>query len=206
MREPGLNEGGGASPATATTGETTRRARLDRLRLAGIVVVAAGGWAWGAWEHFVVAPRTQDIARITYTLDLVDRFDDTEAHKAYVQLAADMKPWWDQIEDLQRRIQTANADDAREALIAERDASLLAFVRDRGLAPKIDLLVHSFDEFIRCLDTRVCDQEVLDKAIGIDVKRIYRTFRPYILMKRAAGGTDAGYGRELEDLFFRLLG
>jgi hypothetical protein len=176
------------------------------LRIGAVALVAAGGWVWGAWEHFVAAPRTRDVARITYTLDLIDRFDDTEGHKAYIQLATDMKPWWDQIEDLQRRIQAASGDEAREVLIAERDVSLLTFIKERDLAPRIDLLMHAFDEFGRCLDTAVCDQEVLDKAIGIDVKRLYRTFRPYILMRRANGGGDATYGKDLEDLFFRFLG
>ncbi len=176
------------------------------FRIGAIVLMAVGGWAWGAWEHFVAAPRIRDVARVTYTLDLIDRFDDTEAHKVYVQLATDMKPWWDQIEDLQRRIQATPGDEAREALITERDASLLTFIKDRDLAPRIDLLILAFDEFVRCLDTAVCDQEVLDKAIGIDVKRIYRTFRPYILMRRSNGGADATYGKDLEDLFFRVLG
>ncbi len=184
----------------------TERGAVFWAKAGAIGLVAAAGWAWGAWEHFVAAPHSRDVARITYSLTLVDRFDGGEAHRAYVQLAADMKPWWDQIDDLQRRIQAAVADDAREALIAERDASLLGFIRDRGLAPKIDLLVRSFDEFLRCLDTAVCDQDVLDKALGIDVKRIYRTFRPYILAKRSSGGSDATFGKELEDLFFRLLG
>ncbi|MDK9697538.1 MAG: hypothetical protein OEL76_14225 [Siculibacillus sp.] len=175
-------------------------------KVAAIVAVSLGGWTWGAWEHFVAAPLTRDVVRITYTLDLIDRFDDTEGHRAYVQLASDMKPWWDQIEDLQRRIQAAPGDDAREALIAERDASLVAFIRDKGLAPRIDLLIGAFDDFVRCLDTSVCDQDVIDKAIGIDVKRIYRTFRPYLLARRAAGGEAANYGKNLEDLFFRLLG
>ena len=176
------------------------------IRAGAIAAVALGGWGWAAWEHFVAAPRIRDVARVTYTLGLIDRFDDTAAHKAYVQLASDMKPWWDQIEDLQRRIQAAPGDEVREALIAERDASLVGFIKDRDLAPRIDLLIGAFDEFVRCLDTATCDQEVLDKAIGIDVKRIYRTFRPYILMRRAAGGADATYGKDLEDLFFRVLG
>ena len=182
------------------------RGRRSWVVTAVIAAFALGGWAWGAWEHFVAAPRTQNIIRITYTLDLIDRFDDTEAHKAYVQLASDMKPWWDRIEDLQRRIQATPGDDAREALIAERDASLLAFIEEQNLGPKIDLLTGAFDEFVRCLDTAVCDLDVLDKAIGIDVKRIYRTYRPYILMKRAAGGGGAIYAKELEELFFRFLG
>lgn len=197
---------GSRSREAETPAPPDRPAGRRWLRSAAIGIFALAGWAWGFWEHFVVSPQTQDLARITYSLGLVDRFDDTEAHKVYVQLAADMKPWWDSIDGLQRRLQAAATDESREALIAERDASLLAFIRDRGLAPKIDLLVHSFDEFLRCLDTRVCDQDVLDKAIGIDVKRIFRTFRPYILMKRANGGADATYGKELEELFFRFVG
>lgn len=175
-------------------------------RTALVVGLGLGGWAWGAYEHFVVSPRGQDVARITYALDLVDKFDDTPAHRAYVELAFDMKPWWDSIEDLQRQIQAATADDARDALIARRDASLLAFIHEHGLEKKIDLLIGSFDTFVRCLDTNVCDPDVLDKAIGIDVKRIYRTYRPYILARRAAGGESATYGKDLEDLFFRFIG
>lgn len=184
----------------------SRRWSASWLRNALLAGMALAGWAWGAWEHFVAAPRLQDVARVTYSLALVDRFDDTAAHRAYVQLASDMKPWWDEIDDLQRRIQGASSDEVREALIAERDVSLLAFIRGRDLAPRVDVLVHSFDEFLRCIDTGVCDQDVLDKAIGIDVRRIYRTFRPYILSRRNAGGEDATYGKELEELFFRFLG
>lgn len=184
----------------------SRRRWTRRLRDASLAGVALAGWGWGAWEHFVATPRIQDVARVTYSLALVDRFDDTEAHRVYVRLASDMKPWWDEIDDLQRRIQGATSDEAREALIAERDVSLLAFIRSRDLPPKIDVLIHSFDEFLRCLDTQVCDQDVLDKAIGIDVRRIYRTFRPYILSRRNGGGEDATYGKELEELFFRFLG
>jgi hypothetical protein len=176
------------------------------MRWGVIALVALGGWGWAAWEHFVLSPAQQDVALVTYSLALVDRFDDTEAHRTYVQLASDMKPWWDSIDGLQRRIQTAATDEVREALIAERDASLVAFIKERGLGSKIDLLIHAFDEFLRCLDTRVCDQEVLDRAIGIDVKRIYRTFRPYILMRRNGGGADAEFGKDLEELFFRLIG
>lgn len=201
-----MRQGDGAS-AVGGGSETSSGNRVRTAARVGVIAVfALAGWGWGAWEHFVVAPHVKDLARVTYTLDLVDRFDDTEAHRAYIQLALDMKPWWDQIEDLQRRIQSTTADDAREALIAERDASLLAFIREHQLAPRIDVLVRSFDEFIRCLDTRVCDLDVLDKAMGIDVKRIYRTFRPYILARRAQGGADATYGKELEELFFRFIG
>jgi len=185
-------------------GASIRGRWIAAARWSALAVVALGGWVWGAWEHFVAAPSNEEVARVTFSLAMVDRFEDTEAHRAYVQLAGDMKPWWEEIDPLQHRIQTATTDEAREALITERDASLLAFIQDRGLTPKVDLLVRSFDEFLRCLDTRVCDRDVLDKAIGIDVKRIYRTFRPYILSRRAAG--DAGYGKELEELFFRFLG
>lgn len=176
-------------------------------RIGLVAAVALGGWGWGAWEHFVMRPRIEDITRITFTLGLVDRFDDTDAHRAYVQLASDMKPWWDQIDELQRRIQAATSDEAREPLIAERDASLITFIRDHGLTAKTDLLIRSFDEFTRCLNTGVCDPDVLDKAISIDVKRIYRTFRPYMLMKRGDGKVeDKDFGKELEDLFFRFVG
>lgn len=196
-----------SSTSLLPTSAPRRWLRSAPLRGTVIAAVAAAGWGWGAWEHFVVNPRAQDIARITYTLDLVDRFDDAEAHKAYVQLASDMKPWWDSIEDLQRRIQAAPGDDIRDQLIAERDASLLVFVRDHDLEPRIDLLIGSFDEFTRCLNAKVCDQDVLDKAIGIDVRRIYRTYRPYILAKRTSGRpADHDFGRDLEDLFFRFVG
>jgi hypothetical protein len=189
-----------------SAGRAWRRLVGGWPRAALAVGLALGGWAWGAYEHFVVAPRGQDLARITYTLDLVDKFDDTPAHRAYVELAFDMKPWWDSIEDLQRELQASTTDDARDALIARRDASLLTFIQDHGLEKKIDPLIGSFDTFVRCLDTNVCDPDVLDKAIGIDVKRIYRTYRPYILMRRAAGGEGASYGKSIEDLFFRFIG
>ena len=192
-------------PAEFGEERSARRGPAFWARAGAIVVVSLAGWAWGAWEHFVATPHSRDVARATYSLTLVDRFADGEAHRAYVQLASDMKPWWDRIEDLQRRIQATTADEAREALIAERDASLLGFIDERGLGPKIDRLVRSFDEFLRCLDTEVCDQDVLDKAIGIDVKRIYRTFRPYILAKRNGGNGDPAFGKELEELFFRFL-
>ncbi|TBW34508.1 hypothetical protein EYW49_18145 [Siculibacillus lacustris] len=184
--------------------------RLDTgrvLRIAAVVVVALGGWAWGAWQHFVVLPRSADIARIGTALDLVDRFVDTPAHVAYVQLADDMKPWWDQIDDLQRRIQAEGDDGVRDGLIAERDASLVAFVREHRLGDKIDLLIGSFDEFTRCLDTARCDEDTIARAISIDVKRIYRTYRPYILHRRGDGRPeDRDYGHHLEDLYFRLVG
>lgn len=212
LRWPLLRQAASAAPVSdpivsddaARGSSELRRGRLQRFRLVGVIVLASGGWLWGAWEHFVAAPGSRDVARVTLSLDMVDRFADTEAHRVYVQLAADMKPWWESIDDLQRRIQAAPNEEARDALIAERDASLLAYVHDHGLERKLDLLISSFDDFVRCLDTGACDQDILDKSIGIDVRRIYRTFRPYILMKR--GGGDPRFGKDLEDLFFRFLG
>jgi hypothetical protein len=172
-----------------------------------IGAVAAGGWGWGAYEHFVLRPASADAARIGTTLDLVDRFVDTPAHHAYDQLADDLRPWWEQIDELQRKIQSAPDDAGRDAMIAERDASLVRFVGEHGLAPKLDLLIGSFDEFTRCLDTGGCDEETLARAISIDVKRIWRTFRPYVLHRRGNGRPeDRDYGRHLEDLYFRFVG
>lgn len=173
----------------------------------GLAVFALGGWVWAAWAHFVEVPRTANTARVTYALDLVDRFADTPAHHAYIELAADMKPWWDAIEDLQRRIQAARTDEERDELIAERDASLVKFVQDQKLAAKVDLLIESFDTFTRCLVAHVCDEEVVAGAIAIDVKRVWRTFRPYILHRRnAPEGAGRSFGRDLEDLYFRFVG
>jgi hypothetical protein len=187
-----------------------RRRPFDGGRIARWVVVCvigAGGWAWGAWEHFVVLPNSADVTRIATSLEVADRFADTPAYRAYLELADDMKPWWDSIDDIQRRIQAATDDDARDALIAERDASLVNFVTDHRLIDKIDLLIGSFDEFTRCLDTSRCDEETIARAISIDVKRIYRTYRPYLLHRRADGRPeDRDYGRHLEDLYFRFVG
>ena len=171
------------------------------------ILVGLGGWAWGAYEHFVRVPAAHDTQRIGTTLDLVDRFYETPAHDAYMQLSDDLKPWWDEIEPIQREIMGAKADDQRDALIARRDASLIAFLDGHALRPRVDLLIQSFDQFTRCLAVGVCDEAILRGAISIDVKRIYRTFRPYILKRRE--GTTAGdkdFGRDLEDLFFRFVG
>ena len=170
-------------------------------------LVAAGGWAWAAWEHFVALPRAMNTAKVAYALQLVDQYDDTPAHLAYVQLSTDLKPWWDEIEPLQRRLQEAKDDETRDGLIAERDASLIVFLRDRGLAAKVDLLVASYDVFNRCLAAAACDDETIQRSIAIDVKRIWRTFRPWILEKRASGkAEDKDFGRPLEDLYFRFVG
>lgn len=188
--------------STGTTGILTV---VRTLPFALMSLVAVTGWSWAAWEHFVRVPTAENTARVAYALDLVDRFDDTAAHKAYVDLATEMKPWWDAIEDLQRRIQNAATDDVRDALITERDTSLISFVESHDLAPKIDLLIGSFDMFTRCLVSSVCDETVVERAIAIDVKRIWRTFRPWVLHRRTNGG-DRAYGRDLEDLYFRYVG
>jgi len=176
-------------------------------RLSAAAILFAGvGWGLAGFEHFVAVPRAENTARVAYALDLVDRFDDTPAHHAYVDLASDMKPWWDEIAALQHRIQTTRDDLARDALITERDASLVAFVESHGLAAKVDLLVGSFDMFTRCLVAEVCDETIVEQAISIDVKRIWRTFRPWVLHRRGASETDRTYGRDLEDLYFRFVG
>jgi len=192
-----------------TAAPATGRPWRDRPwgRIGAVAIFAVGGWALAGWQYFVALPQAANTARVAYALDLVDRFDDTPAHLAYVQLAADMKPWWDSIEDLQRRIQAAESDDARDALIAERDASLIGFVQEHRLADKVDLLIASFDTFTRCIAAEACDGEIVQKAISIDVKRIYRTFRPYILNRRGDGkAEDKDFGRPLEELYFRFVG
>jgi hypothetical protein len=187
--------------------EEGRDATVSWRRITAATIVFAGvGWGLAGFEHFVAVPRAENTARVAYALDLVDRFDDTPAHRAYVELASDMKPWWDEISDLQHRIQTTRDDTARDALITERDASLVAFVESRGLAAKVDLLVGSFDTFTRCLLAAVCDEGIVEQAISIDVKRIWRTFRPWVLHRRGAGEADRAYGRDLEDLYFRFVG
>lgn len=192
--------------ATAHTDRKVERME-PRWMMAGLVLFATAGWGLAAWQHFVALPRAAVTAHVAYALQLVDQFDDTPAHLAYVQLSGDMKPWWDAIEEVQRRIQATTEDEIRDRLIAERDASLVAFVRDHGLAPKVDLLVAAFDVFTRCLAAQVCDAEAVQKAIAIDVKRIWRTFRPWIMERRGSGrAEDRDFGRPLEELYFRFVG
>jgi len=177
-----------------------------RRWMATACFVAATGWAAAGYELLVAVPHAANTARVAYALDLVDRFDDLPAHKAYVELASDMKPWWDAIEDLQHRIQTAADDATRDTLIGERDASLIAFVDGHGLASKVDLLIGSFDAFTRCLVAAVCDEGIVERSISIDVKRIWRTFRPWVMHRRTTPPEDRTYGRDLEDLYFRFVG
>lgn len=181
--------------------------RVNRgpLVLTIVALVGAVGWGFAAWEHFVAVPAAANTARVAFALDLVDRFDDTPAHKAYVELAADMKPWWSAIDALQHRLQAATSDEERDRLIAERDASLVAFIQDKKIAEKVDLLIGSFDTFTRCLAAAVCDGDIVERSISIDVKRIWRTFRPWVQHRREVDG-DRGYGRDLEELYFRFVG
>lgn len=83
---------------------------------------------------------------------------------------------------------------------------LMDFIAQHRLTADIDLLINSFDQFQRCLQIAACDEDALRKSIAVDVKRIYRTFRPYIQTERESGrpGTE-DFGRDLEDLFFRFV-
>ncbi len=183
----------------------TARTAAGPRAVAVVALIGAVGWGLAAWEHFVAVPAAANTARVAFALDLVDRFDDTPAHKAYVELAADMKPWWSAIDGLQHRLQAATSDEERDRLIAERDASLVAFIQDKKIAEKVDLLIGSFDTFTRCLAAAVCDGDIVERSISIDVKRIWRTFRPWVQHRRDVDG-DRAYGRDLEDLYFRFVG
>jgi hypothetical protein len=182
--------------------------RSWRLMLAGLIVtavVACVGWATAGYLYFFALPDIANAHKVAYTLELVDRFSESPAHQVYMQLSDDMKPWWEAIEDMQRQIAATTDDDAREKLISNRDATLIAFIREHYLANRIDMLINAFGSFKHCLDVDACDDDALRKSIAIDVKRIYRTFRPYIEFVRASGkhGADE-FGKDLEGLFFRF--
>lgn len=188
-------------------------ALTERARRYGVVggalaaVLAVGGWGTAAYLYFVSMPAAMNAHKVAFTLELVERFGDSPAHQVYMKLSDDMKPWWDSIEDMQRQIAATTDDAAREKLIARRDETLITFIREHYLSNQIDLLISSFSRFNRCLAVNACDEDTVRKSISIDVKRIYRTFRPYIESVRASGraGTD-DFGRDLEDLFFRFVG
>lgn len=190
-------------PASALTG---RKHTLWQIGGVAAGAVAALGWCTAAYLYFVAMPDAIDAHKVAYTLELVERFGDSPAHQVYMKLSDDMKPWWDSIEETQRQIAATTDESAREKLIAKRDETLIAYIRTHYLANQIDLLINSFSRFNRCLALNACDQDTLKKAISIDVKRIYRTFRPYIESVRASGraGTD-DFGRDLEDLYFRFV-
>ena len=175
-----------------------------RLGLQAALVAAVGGWAAAGYLYFIAMPALVNTHKVAYTLDLIDHFEDSPAHQVYMQLGDDLKPWWDQIEELQRKIASATDDDARAKLISDRDETLIAYLNQRSLTSQTDLLINAFSPFKRCLDVDACDDDVLRKSISIDVKRIYRTFRPYIEAVRSQPGKES-FGRDLEDLFFRFV-
>lgn len=188
---------------------TGRSVTLRPVTFCGLVLIGALGWCWGAYERFVQLPGVNAGQRISTSLQLIDKFAESEAQRSYVKLSEDLKPWWTMIQEEQRRIMAATSDTERETLIARRDELLIAYVRDHELGPSIDLLVDAFDPFERCLTVGACDDETIRKSISIDVKRLYRTFKPYIMAKREAPNLDArdrDFGKGLENLFFRFLG
>jgi hypothetical protein len=193
--------------AVAARGRTLlagRRVAVSPAVLGGLVLVAAIGWGLAVYVHFVQLPKARLHARAATTLELVDRFYDSPAEKAYARLGDTLKPWWDAIEETQRKILAAKSDEEKLPLIQKRDEQLVAFIKERGLSGDVDLIVTSFDQFTRCLRADACDEEILRGTIGIDVRRLYRTFKPWIQAQRDAG--DREYGRPLEDLFFRFVG
>jgi hypothetical protein len=191
--------------------EPARAGRVIVLRPAtalALALFAGGGWAWAAWERFIEVPSAVAGQRITTALEMVDKFSDSDAQRAYLTLSEELKPWWEQIQEQQRKIMAADQDAEREALIARRDELLLDFIRKHDLGTQIELLIDSFDQFDRCLATEACDEDILRKAISIDVKRIYRTFKPFIQSRREAPKAedrDRDFGKGLESLFFRFL-
>jgi hypothetical protein len=174
--------------------------------LAALVLFGIGGWSWGAYERFIEVPAAAALQKVSTTLDLVDRFSDSEAQRAYTRLSDELKAWFDTIEEQQRAIVAAENDAAREPLIAKRDLSLLQFIENRNLAGDIDTLLDGFDGFERCLAANACDEGVLRKSISIDVKRVYRTFKPFILSRREKVPDDKDLGKSLEALYFRFVG
>jgi hypothetical protein len=178
---------------------------LARIGVGATVIAALAGWGAAGYLWFVAIPEVATTHKVAYTLELVDHFGDSPAHDVYMQLGDDMKPWWDQIDALQRQIAATTDDDAREKLIATRDQTLIAFIHEHYLSNRIDMLINAFSPFKRCLDIDACDDDALRKSIAIDVKRIYRTFRPYIEAVRAQPRKD-DFGRDLEALFLRFVG
>jgi hypothetical protein len=193
--------------AFATEGEDARPARAVALRtgaIAGLTAFALLGWCAAGYLQFVELPRARVHTRAAATLELVDRFYDSPAEQAYARLSEALKPWWSAIEETQRKILAAASDEEKTPLIQKRDEDLIAFIRSHRLDGDIDLIVSAFDQFTRCIRADVCDEEILRGTIGIDVRRLYRTFKPWIQSQREAGDRD--YGRPLEELFFRVIG
>lgn len=171
-----------------------------------LVAVAVAGWAAFAFDQAHDAGVASERRRIAYTEDMLDNFAESQANEAYRALSAALKPWWDAIRPLQGRILAAASEEEKSRLIAERDASLVAFVRANRLDGQIAALLGYFERFNRCLQTELCDADILRRSIEIDVKLIYRTFRPWILAVREADPRADQFGRDLEALYLRFLG
>lgn len=172
--------------------------------VAGLAAFALLGWGVAGYVHFVQLPKARLHARAATTLQLVDRFYDSPGEKAYARLSEALKPWWEAIEETQRKILAARTDEEKLPLIQRRDEQLVGFIREHHLSGDVDMIVASFDQFTRCLQADACDEDILRGTIGIDVRRLYRTFKPWIQAQRDAGDRD--YGRAIEDLFFRFIG
>ena len=194
--------------ARPTSPRSTGRRSVPMIAaFAAVLAFGSLGWGVAAYVQFVELPRVANSHRVAYTLDLVDRFGDSAAHQAYMRLGESMKPWWEQIDELQRQIANTSQEEARATLIAHRDEMLLAFIREHKLEADIDLLVGSFDIFARCIAIEACDEDALRKSVGVDIKRIYRTFRPYMQSVRDSGRPGADdFGHDLEDLYGRFVG
>jgi hypothetical protein len=170
----------------------------------GLAALAVVGWGLAGYVYFVELPKARIHTRTAMTLEMVDRFYDSPAEKAYERLGEALKPWFAAIEDMQRKIMAARSDDEKLPLIQKRDQMLIEFIREHGLSGDVDQIVASFDQFTRCISADLCDSDVLRGTIGPDVRRLYRTFKPWIQSRRDGGEGD--YGRPLEDLFFRFIG
>ncbi len=171
-----------------------------------MLLVALTGWGVYTFDKLFGADVAAERQQIAYTEDLLSTFQVSPGYRAYTDLSSALKPWWDAIRPLQSSIMETG-DDARKAeLIAERDQSLIAFLRSRELNGPADALIRSFERFSRCLDTDLCHRDLLRRSIEIDVKLIYRTFRPYIRAVRERGGVDRSFGRGLETLYYDLIG
>jgi hypothetical protein len=207
MRDISSNRAAGEADTDIGAGDVSMRARAMAGRnglTAGLALLAALGWGLAGYVSFIELPKARIHTRTAMTLEMVDRFYDSPEEKAYERLGDALKPWFAAIEDTQRRIMAARSDDEKLPLIQKRDQMLVEFIREHGLSGDVDQIVASFDQFTRCISADLCDADVLRGTIGLDVRRLYRTFKPWIQSRREAGEGD--YGRPLEDLFFRFIG
>ena len=171
-----------------------------------LLLIALTGWGTYAFDTLFGADVATERQQIAYTEDVLSTFQLSPGYRAYTDLATALKPWWDEIRPIQTSI-LETGDDARKAeLIAARDQSLITFLKARDLTAPADSLIRSFARFSRCLDTDLCHRDLLRRSIEIDVKLIYRTFRPYIRAVRERGGVERSFGRGLETLYYDLVG